>query len=80
MPGTPRKRKTKIQQKADKLKLPSALPADLSRPMTISKFAAAYSIDPSTVWRELRDGHLKFIVVNKRKLILPPAVQQAARP
>jgi hypothetical protein len=46
--------------------------------LPISKFAVAYGLDPSTVWRGLKSGKLKFIVVNKRKLVLPPTVQQNA--
>jgi hypothetical protein len=85
-PRTPRKRKTKIEKAhaARALRKPKskiekvALPPDLSRPMSITKFAAAYQIDPSTVWRGLRDGRLQFITVHRRKLIMPPRIEQAA--
>jgi len=75
-PRTPRKRKTKIQQKAEKLKL--RLPDDLNRPMPIAQFARAHRIDASTVHRGLENGTLKFIRINKRRHVLPPVVEQAA--
>jgi hypothetical protein len=45
--------------------------------LPIKKFAAAYGVHPSTVWRAVRDGRLAFIVIGKRKLILPPVAQKA---
>jgi hypothetical protein len=49
---------------------PKALP--------ITKFAAAYGVHPTTVWRALREGRLTYVVVGKRKLVIPPAIQKAA--
>jgi hypothetical protein len=43
----------------------------------IKKFAAAYGVDPSTVWRAVHDGRLAFIVIGRRKVILPPVAQKA---
>ena len=45
-------------------------------PLPMKKFAAAYGLHPSTVWRALRDGRLDYVVIGKRKLILPPVVQR----
>jgi hypothetical protein len=45
--------------------------------LPIKKFAAEYNIHPCTVWRALRDGRLEYVVVGKRKLVLPPVVQRA---
>jgi hypothetical protein len=44
-------------------------------PLPIKRYAAAYGVHPSTVWRALRDGRLQYIIVGRRKLILPPVVQ-----
>ena len=44
--------------------------------LPIKKFAAAYGVHPSTVWRAVHDG-LAFIVIGKRKVILPPVAQKA---
>jgi hypothetical protein len=51
---------------------PKALP--------ITKFAAAYGIHPSTVWRAVRAGRLNYVVVGKRKLILMPLVRRDEKP
>ena len=40
------------------------------------KFAAVFGVHPCTVWRAVRAGRLAFIVIVKRKLILPPVAQQ----
>ncbi len=48
---------------------PKALP--------ITKFAAAYNISTTTVWRALRAGRLQYVMVGKRKLVVPPPVQKA---
>jgi hypothetical protein len=47
---------------------PKALP--------ITKFAAAYGIHTSTVWRALKEGRLSYVVVGKRKLVLLPVVRK----
>ena len=39
------------------------------------RVGARYGVHPSTVWRAVRDGRLQYIVVGRRKLILPPVVQ-----
>jgi hypothetical protein len=44
--------------------------------LPIARFAAEYGIHPTTVWRALRDGRLEYVVVGKRKLVLPPVVQR----
>jgi hypothetical protein len=44
--------------------------------LPIAKYAAAYGVHPTTVWRALRDGRLEYVVVNKRRLVLPPVVQR----
>jgi hypothetical protein len=43
--------------------------------MPITKFAAAYGIHPSTVWKALKEGRLQFVVIGKRRLVIPPTVQ-----
>jgi hypothetical protein len=45
--------------------------------LTIKKFAAEYGVHWTTVWRALRDGRLEYVVIGKRKLVLPPVVQRA---
>jgi hypothetical protein len=47
-----------------------------ARALPISKYAAAYGVHVTTVWRAVRDGRLEYVVVGKRKLILPPVVQR----
>jgi hypothetical protein len=47
---------------------PKALP--------ITKFAAAYGVHPSTVWRGLKEGRLRYVVVGKRKLVLLPVARK----
>jgi hypothetical protein len=44
--------------------------------LPIKKFANKYGVHPSTVWRALRDGRLQYILIGKRKFILPPVVQR----
>jgi hypothetical protein len=44
--------------------------------MPITKFAAAYGIHPCTVWRALKAGRLQYVIVGKRKLVVPPTVQK----
>jgi hypothetical protein len=46
--------------------------------MPITKFAAAYGIHPSTVWKALKEGRLQYIVIGKRKLVIPPTVQSTS--
>jgi hypothetical protein len=46
--------------------------------MPITKFAAAYGIHPTTVWRALKAGRLQYVIVGKRKLVVPPPVQKTA--
>jgi hypothetical protein len=48
---------------------PAALP--------VGKYAAKYNVHPCTIWRALRDGRLAYVVVGRRKLVLPPPVQRA---
>jgi hypothetical protein len=47
--------------------------------LSIAKFAKAYGMDRTTVWRALRDGRLSYVLVGKRKLVIPPPVQRAAK-
>jgi hypothetical protein len=47
------------------------------RALPITKFAAAYGIHPCTVWRALKAGRLQFVVIGKRRLVVPPQVQKA---
>jgi hypothetical protein len=60
---------------------PKALPEPKASPepkaLPITKFAAAYGIHPTTVWRALREGRLDYVIVGKRKLVLAPPVQKA---
>jgi hypothetical protein len=58
----------KVQKTAPHSKGTGALP--------IAKYAAEYGVHPTTVWRALRDGRLEFIVIGKRRLVLPPIVQR----
>jgi hypothetical protein len=51
-------------------------PQQLAEALPTKRFAHKYGVHPSTVWRALRDGRLQYIVINKRKLILPPVVQR----
>jgi hypothetical protein len=55
-----------------------ALPEPKALPIT--KFAAAYGIHPSTVWRALREGRLNYVVVGKRKLVLLPVARKEESP
>lgn len=48
------------------------------RALPVGKFAKAYGISPCTVWRALKAGRLQFVVVGRRKLVLPPPVQKAS--
>jgi hypothetical protein len=48
--------------------------------LPIKKYAAKYGVHPSTVWRALRDGRLEYIMVGKRKLVLPPVVKRNRSP
>jgi hypothetical protein len=43
--------------------------------LPIKKLAAVYGLHPSTVWRAVQAGRLEYVVIGKRKLILPPVVQ-----
>jgi hypothetical protein len=45
--------------------------------LPIAKFAKEYNVHPTTVWRALRDGQLEYVMVGKRRLVVPPAVQRA---
>jgi transposase-like protein len=47
------------------------------RALPIAAFARSYGINPSTVWRALRDGRLKSVRVGKRKLVLLDSVKPA---
>jgi hypothetical protein len=53
-----------------------AVPQQSGVPLPTKKFAAAYGLHPCTVWRAVRDGRLEYVMVGKRKLILPPVVQR----
>jgi len=44
--------------------------------LPIGKYAVEYGVHPTTVWRALRDGRLEYVVVGKRRLVLPPVVQR----
>jgi hypothetical protein len=61
-----------------KLKLDhtASVPQQSAAPLPTKKFAAAYGLHPSTVWRAVRDGRLEYVIVGKRKLVLPPVVQR----
>ena len=47
----------------------------LAAALPTKRFAARYGVHPSTVWRAVRDGRLQYIIVGRRRLILPPVVQ-----
>jgi hypothetical protein len=53
-----------------------AVPQQSAVPLSTKKFAAAYGLHPSTVWRAIRDGRLAYVMVGKRKLVLPPLAQR----
>jgi hypothetical protein len=59
-----------------KVDQPPALPQQTAVPLPTKKFAAAYGLHPSTVWRAVRDGRVEYVMVGKRKLILLPVVQR----
>jgi hypothetical protein len=63
---------------ASKSKLNQTLsnPQQSAAPLPTKKFAAAYGLHPSTVWRAVRDGRLEYVMVGKRKFVLPPVVQR----
>jgi hypothetical protein len=61
--------KQKVQKVAPHSQGTGALP--------IKKYAAAYGVHPTTVWRALKDGRLEYVKVGKRRLVLPPVVQRA---
>jgi hypothetical protein len=48
------------------------------RALPITAFARAYGVNPSTVWRALRDGRLKAVTIGKRKLVLLDSVAESA--
>jgi hypothetical protein len=48
--------------------------------LPIKKYAAAYGVHPTTVWRALRDGRLEYVQIGRRRLVLPPVVQRACPP
>jgi hypothetical protein len=64
-----------VAAKSKLVQTPS-VPQQSAAPLPAKKFAAAYGLHPSTVWRAVRDGRLEFVMVGKRKLILPPVVQK----
>jgi hypothetical protein len=51
-------------------------PEQSAAALPTKKYAAKYGVHPSTVWRAVRDGRLEYVVIRKRKLILPPVVQK----
>jgi hypothetical protein len=53
-----------------------SLPQQSDSALPIKKYAAKYGVHPSTVWRALRDGRLEYVMVGKRKLVLPPVVKR----
>jgi hypothetical protein len=59
----------KIEKVAPHSKGTGALP--------IKKYAAEYGVHWTTVCRAIRDGRLEYVVIGKRKLVLPPVVQRA---
>ena len=56
--------------------MPAKPKIDQAGALPIKKYAAVYGVHPSTVWRALRDGRLEYVVVGRRKLILPPVIQR----
>ena len=44
--------------------------------LPIKKYAAAWGVHPTTIWRSVRAGRLAYVVVGRRKLILPPLAQR----
>jgi hypothetical protein len=58
-------------------KIECTAPPHGTRALPIHKFAEQYAIHPCTVWRAVKEGRLEYVVVGKRKLILPPPVQRA---
>jgi hypothetical protein len=44
------------------------------RALPIAAFARAYGINPVTVWRALKVGRLKSVVIGKRRLVLLDSV------
>jgi hypothetical protein len=54
----------------------STVPQQSAAPLSTKKFAAAYGLHPCTVWRAVRDGRLEYVMVGKRKFVLPPVVQR----
>jgi hypothetical protein len=46
------------------------------RALPIMAFARAYGVNPSTVWRALRAGRIKSVMIGKRKLILLDSVAE----
>jgi hypothetical protein len=59
-----------------KLDQTPSVPQQSAAPLPTKQFAAAYGVHPCTVWRAVRDGRLEYVVIGKRKLILPPVVQR----
>jgi hypothetical protein len=53
-----------------------SLPQQSGPALPMKKYAAKYGVHPSTVWRALRDGRLEYVMVGKRKLVLPPVVKR----
>jgi hypothetical protein len=53
-----------------------SVPMPEPKALPITKFAAAYGVHPTSVWRALRAGRLQYVVIGKRKLVLPPPVQK----
>jgi hypothetical protein len=54
---------------------PQSLPTSA---LPIKKYAERYGVHPVTVWRALRAGRLEYVVIGKRKLVLPPVVRREA--
>jgi hypothetical protein len=66
----------KIAFKAATPKAPAIEP----KALPITKFARLYGVDPSTVWRSLRDGRLKYVRIGKRRLVLLDSVSSGDPP
>ena len=55
-------------------------PAIEPKALPITKFARLYGVDPSTVWRSLRAGRLKYVRIGKRRLVLLNSVSSGDPP
>jgi hypothetical protein len=60
-----------------KMKVKVTMPTVEPKALSQRKFARKHGVHPVTVWRAVRDGRLKYVVIGRRKLILEPEVQRA---